>query len=350
MMPPFLPVSVPIPSRVARRLTTPALFIALAAFASTASAGPSLAEKATAQALFEDGLQLMGAKRYAEACPKLEESERLDPALGTRFRLSECEEAVGRLASAWAGFLEVADLAHATAQNDREALARSRAAAIEPKLSKINVVVAKPDTPGLEVAHDSVIVGRGQWGTPVPIDPGVYTVTATATGKKPWRGSVTIAGDGTIGTLSIPQLEDAPVTPAPGAVPLVVGSGPGPAGQMPEAPPNRGTKILGFTVLGVGVAGIAMSGVLGLVAKSNYNAAGCGPTFCNTASSKASLDSARELANVATVVFTVGAVAAAAGVVIVLVAPSSQPSSHLTGAPSAMLHLGAGTAMLEGSF
>jgi hypothetical protein len=105
--------------------------------ATNAEATPTLADKATAQALFEDALQLMGAKRYREACPKLEESERLDPALGTRFRLSECDEAVGRLASAWAGFLEVADLAHGSGQTDRENVARARAASIEPKLSRV---------------------------------------------------------------------------------------------------------------------------------------------------------------------------------------------------------------------
>jgi hypothetical protein len=305
---------------------------------SLAWAAPTLAEKATAQALFEDGLQLMGAKNYAEACPKLEESERLDPALGTRFRLSECEEAVGRLASAWAGFLEVADLAHAAGQADREVVARQKAASLEPKLSKINVIVTQPDIAGLEVSHDHVIIGRGQWGTPVPIDPGTYTITATAPQKKPWRGNVTISADGKTGTLTVPALDQAPAAAAAVVLPLT---------SPPSSDSQTGStvKILGFTLGGVGVVGMGTGVVLGFVAKSNYNGAGCGASTCTSASSESALNSARSLANVGTAVFIVGAAAAAGGVVMVLAAPRSH-----RGPSAAALHLGPGTAMLSGTF
>jgi len=300
--------------------------------ASAASAVPSLAEKAAAEALFEDGLKLMGAKRYPEACPKLEESERLDPAMGTRFRLSECEEAIGRLASAWAGFLEVADLAHTAGQADREAVARARAATIEP------------ETPGLTVAHDSVTVGRGQWGTPVPIDPGTYTITATAPTKKPWRGSVTIAPDGATASLTVPALENAPPETRPAPIVLTLATPPAPP---VETRPARGAMIAGFSLIGVGAAGLVASGVMGLVAKGNYNGAGaaCGATTCN-ASGEATIDSARQLGDAATAVFVGGAVAAVVGVVVVLAAPSvaTRPSSAAT------LRLGPGTCLLEGSF
>jgi len=326
-----------------RNLTSSALLLAALGVTPAAWAAPSLADKAAAQALFEDGLQLMGAKKYAEACPKLEESERLDPALGTRFRLSECEEAVGRYASAWAGFLEVADLAHASGQNDREALARTRAATIQPKLSRLNVIVAKPDTPGLEIAHDHVVIGRGQWGTAVPIDPGTYTVTATATGKKPWRGNVTIGSDGTTGTLSVPPLEDAPPEAAPVALAVVP---PPAAGHPIDEHAGRTGKIVGWSLVGLGAVGLGTGLALGLVAKSHYNGAGCGASSCPTAASESSLTSARSLGNVSTVVFITGGVAAAAGVVVVLVAPGSHPATS----SSATLHLGPTAALLEGSF
>jgi hypothetical protein len=323
------------------RVVTCAALVAAFAFAGDALGAPTLAEKATAQALFEDGLQLMGAKRYAEACPKLEESERLDPALGTRFRLSECEEAIGRLASAWAGFLEVADLAHAAGQTDRESVARSRAAAIEPKLSRVKVDVAKPDTPGLEVAHESVIVGKAQWGTPVPIDPGTYTITATAPGKKPWRGSVTVAEGGVTASLFVPVLDDAPGEATPGGIPMTVNVTP------VHAPGSDTAKIAGFTLIGVGAAGLIAGTVMGVVAKGNYDGAGtnCNAMTCNPAG-ETTINSARSLANAATAVFIGGAVAAAAGVVVVLVAPSGGAK----GSSSAGLRVGPGTAWLEGRF
>jgi hypothetical protein len=317
------------------------LTVALAGLATTsvARAAPTLAEKATAQALFEDALKLMGAKRFTEACPKLEESERLDPALGTRFRLSECEEAVGRLASAWAGFLEVADLAHASGQADRETVAKARAAALEPRLSRVKVDVAQPDTPGLEVAHDSVAVGKGQWGTPIPIDPGTYTVTATAPGKKPWRGSVTVAEGGATASLVVPSLDEAPPEPAAAAaIPLTV-AGP------PPLPASNTAKITGWVLVGGGGAALATGVVLGFVAKGNYDGAGssCGPSSC-TASGESTINSARSLANVATGVFIGGAVVAAAGVVLVLVAPSGKSAT------STALNIGPGAAYLRGTF
>ena len=312
----------------------------LTASAGRADAAPSLAEKATAQALFEEGLELMGAKRYAEACPKLEESERLDPALGTRFRLSECDEATGRLASAWAGFLEVADIARSAGQLDRERVARARAAEIEPRLSRVKVVVNTPDTPGLEVAHDHVIVGRAQWGMPVPIDPGTYTVTATAPHKRPWRGSVTVAEDGVTATITVPGLDDARPE-------LGVRRAPRDASPSTEgAPRASGQRIAGFALIGVGVAGVVTGGAMGLVAKANYNSAGshCGPMTCD-ASGESTINGARHLADAATAVFVIGAAAGVGGAVLVWTAPSREDRPRVT-----TLHLGPGSLSLEGVF
>ena len=98
-------------------------------------------DKAAAQALFDEAIKLIGSRSYGEACPKLEESERLDPAMGTRFQLAQCYEAVGRTASAWAGFLELADLARAAGQEAREKTARQRAADLEPAVNRLVIDV-----------------------------------------------------------------------------------------------------------------------------------------------------------------------------------------------------------------
>src|SRR5512138_2397422 len=109
--------------------------LALAA-ALPARADTTAEQRAAAQALFDDARRLMADKKYAEACPKLEESQRLDPGIGTLLNLAECQSLTGRTASAWANFLEAAYQAKAAGQAKRENTARSRAAALEPKLSR----------------------------------------------------------------------------------------------------------------------------------------------------------------------------------------------------------------------
>ena len=68
-----------------RSLTVVAFVAALSpglAFAQSAS------DKAQAQALFDDGRHLMEQGKFAEACRKLEGSQKLDPGAGTLLNLA----------------------------------------------------------------------------------------------------------------------------------------------------------------------------------------------------------------------------------------------------------------------
>ncbi len=319
-------------SRVAH--TALAFLVALgAASAGDAHAAPHAGDKAAAQALFDEGLKLMTSGRLGQACPKLEESLRLDPAMGTRFRLSECWEAVGRTASAWAGYVEVADLARAAGQASREKVARERAAHLEPTLCHLEIAVATPGLAGLEIRRDGVVVGAAQWGATIPVDPGTVRLTASAPGKAPWKGEATLAKGGQRAVVRVPALEDAPAgtTPSPLPSPSLAGA-PSPAAVTPAAPPDAATeppptsarKTLGGVVFGVGVAGIGASGVLGLVALAKYNGTSnhCTGDVCDPAGKQAT-DSARSLGTVATVVFGVGAALALGGAVVWATAPPS---------------------------
>ena len=140
---------------------------------------------ATAQGLYDSAAELIRAGRFAEACPKLEESERLDPAMGTRFFLATCYESTGRPTKAWSLFLELASAAKADGNALREATARQRAASLEARLPRVIVSVADANAglPGLTVLRDDTRLGPVTWGSPIPVDLGAHTVRATADGK-----------------------------------------------------------------------------------------------------------------------------------------------------------------------
>jgi tetratricopeptide (TPR) repeat protein len=153
----------------ARGLSSSLIPIAALALLPATAYAQSAADSATAQALFDHAKKLMSDGKYAEACPALEESERVQARSGTLLNLADCYEHAGRLASAWSSFLEAATLAKSTGQADREHAARERAAALAPKLS--NLVVNAPSaasTPGIEITRDGERVGMAQLGFALP--------------------------------------------------------------------------------------------------------------------------------------------------------------------------------------
>lgn len=164
---------------------------------------------ASARALFNLGRALMASARYAEACPKFEESLRLDPGMGTRFNLAYCWEHIGRSASAWALYLDVAAEARAAGLGEREQIARNLARELEPRLSYLVVAVDAPAA-GQEVARDGVLLGRAAWGVPTPVDPGIHVVRASAPGKQPWFGSINVSARHFVYVSNVPMLRDLP--------------------------------------------------------------------------------------------------------------------------------------------
>ena len=124
----------------------------------------SAANKAAAEALFDQGRSLTQSGDYAQACQKFEASQKLDEGIGTLLYLADCYEKTGRTASAWATFKEVASMAGAQGQPSRQKLAKQRALALEPGLAKVIIEVAQGDEKviGFEVRSDSVPIPAAQ--------------------------------------------------------------------------------------------------------------------------------------------------------------------------------------------
>jgi hypothetical protein len=286
------------------------LGLALAsASALLASSTPALAQDANiavAEALFRDGRTAMAAGDYATACPKFEESNRIDPKLGTLLNLALCHEKSGRSASAWAEYAQAASLAARAGQSDREQVARDRAAALEPTLAH---VVIEADTKADEVVKlDDQIIGPAAFGTPIPVDPGAHVLRATAPGSTPFEQSFSVEQGAPAATLKVMAL--AAASPAP------VASG---AEASPETSGRSRRRTIGYVVGGVGVVLVGLGGFFGVQAFSEKNDAqhGCGTNFCTAAGldAKSAMKTDETFSTIGVIA---GAVAVGAGVYLVL--------------------------------
>ena len=193
--------------------------------------------------LFNEGKALMESQDYAAASSKFEESLRVQRGIGTLYKLGECQEKLGKTASAWSTFSDVAAAADEAGQPDRARAAREKVQALGPKLSKLRIVVlAEADAPDLDVQKDGISVSRVIWGKEVPIDPGEHTVTATAPGRSPWTKTLDIKGPAEALTVEVPALLPARAS--------ITTSGVGGSAKDTAAPPPAKRSLVPVLVLG----------------------------------------------------------------------------------------------------
>ncbi len=249
-----------------------ALLAALVTYApSRALAQTTAADRALATELFQQGRALMGSKSYEEACPKLEESMRLDPGGGTLLNLAICHDELGKTATAFSEYAEAIAIAQRDGRPDREKLAQDRTKALEPRLMRVIIVVPEAsEVEGLVVARNDAPVARVAWGVPMPLDPGTYTIRASAPSKVDWTSSVELREPGSRVVVTIPALEQME-EPSPPVVPL---REPEPVAKKPVTPPplarteqadrSSGPLYMAAAVTGgVGAIGLVIGGALG---------------------------------------------------------------------------------------
>ncbi len=305
----------------------------IAAMASPARAQSS-GDQAAAEALFKQGRDLMASGHLAEACPKLAESQRLDPGTGTLLNLATCYERNGQVASAWVTYKEAATAAQNADQPERAQLARRKAAELEPKLSMLTIVVPPAaDRTDLQIRRDGETIGRPAWGVPIPVDPGVHSVEATAPGHKAWQGQTSVEGVAAQASIEVPQLAEmaqmtAEATPAPAPpAPSTARLSPLPAG--PPAAHGAAQRTAGLVTGGIGVAGLIVGATFGLIAQSDNNDAkhDCPTNSTCSMQGLASTTSALHAATASTVAFIAGGALTAAGIVLYLSAPTGASAS-----------------------
>ena len=316
---------------------------------------------AAAELLFTTARTLLDQKRYEEACPKLEESQRLDPGVGTLMYLGHCYEQIGRHASAWSTYRAAQSAALQVGQLERSKIARQRADELEPRLARIVVQVPKKPPPGLKVVRDGIVLGRASFGLSVPVDPGKHVVEATAPGRQSFATQLSIA-PGETGSVEIAPLEPArsarqgPMVPASRATGsfTIDSTGTRHAELEPLAAPDQGqhrgnaqrwlgfgTGVIGLVGLGIG-SGYALHSASLSEDAERYRRPGTNvydePGFGQN-------ERALEARNIAAISAALGAAALVGGLTIYLTAPQGKKQkSEETLATAALVVSPAGVA------
>jgi len=324
------------------------LVLGAALFVSTRAFAQSGGDVAAAQALFDEGKKLMSAGRYEEACPKLVESQRLDPGGGTLLAIALCHEGQGKVATAWGDFSLALSEARRDRRTDRENAALEHIRALEKRMPRARIVNAGK-TEHLEVRRDGVVVGEAQWGTALPVDPGAHRFEAKAPGKKAWEQTVNVPEGQTV-DVAVPALADeAPEAPA--AVPIAKPPEPAPKPQesaakppetakpqdapKPEAAPSNSRRPWAFAAGGVAVVSLGVGAAFGLSASGKWHDAkdACPANKCPSSGALQYGTDAGHAADLSTVFFLVGGAAAITSAVLFLLPNDGVTTGGLRIAP-----------------
>nr|HEX4312710.1 hypothetical protein [Kofleriaceae bacterium] len=293
---------------------------------------------------FDRGRQLMKQKKYEEACAAFAKSQKLDAQNGTLYNLADCQVHVGKLASAW---LAYKDLAQRDTNAARKSESQHRANELEPRLPKLLVKL-----PASIKGATLTIDGKDSTslaGIAAPVDLGDYQVHATAPGRETFDKTVTVADEGkTVSiTVQMPKSETAgggdtaaggggatggnPSGDAGGAGGAASGGAIGATGE----PARSHRKRDGVITMVVGGAALVAGGVFGLEARSNNNDAQtlCPSSTCASPGDKQRGDdlisSARTDATLSTGFVIGGAVIAVVGVYMIATAKPERATAAM---------------------
>lgn len=327
------------PFRVRRRFAPLAfgLYMAIAQSAAATSAE----EKAQAEALFDEGLKLMKEGRFELACPKLEQSERIDPGIGTLLYLGECYERTGRTASAWATFREAASSAQAAGQADRASKGQERAKLLEGSLSRLTIEAGAEsrDIPELTVKRAGKPLEPSLWGVALPIDPGKYQIEVSAPGYESWSASVTVTPQASSQTVKIPALKKLTQASAPA---MEEPHDPAPVPVEPQPKPDAASsglstqQTIGVVVGGVGIIGLGIGSFFGVTAISKNSDAELlcqRGRQCDSPRGVTLTEEAKDAAVASNIAFGAGAGLLATGMILYLTGGSTKASTALNVAP-----------------
>jgi len=287
-------------------------------------------QESVAESLFRQAREDMKRGDAVDACPKFEESYRLDPSIGALLNLAFCEEALGHTATAWSKLRQF--LESAPAADDRVPVAREKLAELEAELPRLHLVIDQGNDQ-TTVLLDGVELRGAGLNHAVAVDPGEHVVRISGSSGEFNETSFRIDRAEELDLhISPPPLRTQPVPTAVFAPLMVLSERPTPSaavsastGPDPSAavgasagpiPSHRSTERAAAYGLGVvGVAGLVTSAVSGLMAfhDRNFVHDQCPNRECQSLAGQQAAESGRRNTATANVAFGVGAIGLVTG-------------------------------------
>lgn len=271
-----------------------------------------------AEALFRAARDDMNEGRLDVACPRFEESYRLDPTPGTLFNVAICLEKAGKIASAWQRWQQAMDI---VGESDRRFVeAQRHRDDLAAQLPKIVVTLAAGAPGDAALSKDGAPFGRASLGLPIPVDPGPHEIVVRVGAAEKKFAFEAVRGETKSIELTAPDRSSEPAPP-----PKVVPTTPPPPADEAEPSESSDQSTVGWILVAGGGAGLALFGVTGaLVVAADATASdNCKPTCNQDGRSAADRGDALLVPNAIGLV--AGVVLAGVGVTLILTDPGEEP-------------------------
>jgi hypothetical protein len=331
----------------ASRLCAAAVLSAALVLSQVARAEEGGAEtRAAARELSVQGSELYEQGNFEQAYERFSRSYQLVQAPTVGLSAARSLLKLGRLVEASERFLDVQRQPLAEGAPPEHQKARADATlerqALLPRIPVLRVVLDGADPSDVSITLNGEPLPAPLLGVGRPVNPGTLAVKGT-------RGAEVVALNLELaeGETRDVTLAFKPLAPQPLVVTPPISGVPAPRPERSE--PGAGQRTFAYIALGAGGAGLVVGsvfGLAGLTKKSDLEAA-CPDRSCPPSEFER-LDSYETQRTVSIVGFTVGTVFAAAGVALLLTAPSAAPAQAGAAPARLALRLGPGTAELVG--
>ena len=293
-----------------------------APFGAFAEAQPAY-DEAAALTLYKSGIDAMLEKRYAAACPLLEQSRRAQPTPWALFASGECEAELGKRAVAFRLHEAYLDLEKQLPQKqrakeaERVSAAMARLNELRPHVARVTITLPPEAPEGARVTLDGTELKRTDIGVAQAIEPGEHVVVVELAGGVRVRERFTIEREEE--RKVSPSIEDPPFT-SPAKEKMALGPASTRAATPPSVDSGAGPWRTGAIIAGsVGLAGLGLGAVTGGLAwgrKSDIEAH-CDGALCDV-EGKSAAEKAQALGAVSTIGFGVGIAGLVTGTVMLV--------------------------------